>query len=60
MLGTQYTALGREESALFLSTKTQISCMFYVFVYLQDTIFSVLINVIFTFQSAFPPFIFNK
>lgn len=60
MSGTQSTALGREESALFLNTKTQISCMFYVFVYLQDTIFSVLINVIITFQSAFPPFIFNK
>lgn len=60
MSGTQHTALGREESAPFLSTKTQISCMFYVFVYLQDTIFSVLINVIITFQSAFPPFIFNK
>lgn len=60
MSGTQHTALGREESALFLSTKNQISCMFYVFVYLQDTIFSVLINVIITFQSAFPPFIFNK
>lgn len=60
MSGTQYTALGREESALFLNKKTQISCMFYVFVYLQDTIFSVLINVIITFQSAFPPFIFNK